>query len=135
MSPMTACEPGEILLIPFPFTDFSTLKQRPCLVISSATFNRSHADIIVAAITSRIPATLATDDCLLTPAEQRACGLPLPSVVKLGKIVTIDQRLVRKRLGMLPPAAFRRVLRGLRTILGQPRPGASLGRRRERKRS
>jgi mRNA-degrading endonuclease toxin of MazEF toxin-antitoxin module len=120
MPPTIACEPGEVLLIPFPFTDFSTLKQRPCVVISSAAFNASHSDVIVAAITSRIPPAPSPEDCLLTEAEQKACGLPLPSLVKLGKIVTIDWRLVRSQLGRLPPIGLRRVLLGVRKVLGQP---------------
>ena len=87
---MIASDPGEVVLIPFPFTDFSTLKQRPCIVISSTVFNRAHQDVIVAAITSHLPRKAGKHEYRLNPAEQRACGLPKPSLIKLGKIVTID---------------------------------------------
>lgn len=42
------------MIVPFPFTDFTTLKQRPCGVLSSARFNDSHPDVILAAVTSRV---------------------------------------------------------------------------------
>jgi mRNA interferase MazF len=107
--PMTPFEPGDVVLVPFPFTDFSTLKQRPCVVLSSARFNRSRPDVILAAITSRVAGRAADDEYLLTEREQRLAGLPRPSKVKAGKIVTIDQRLVRARLGRLPVSSWRRV--------------------------
>ncbi len=106
---MTPFEPGDIVLIPFPFTDFSTLKQRPCVVLSSAHFNRTRPDVILAAITSRISGRSAHDEYVLTERERSVSGLSKPSKVKVGKIVTIDQRLVRKRLGRLPSSSVRRI--------------------------
>jgi mRNA interferase MazF len=91
-----------VVLLPFPFTDFSTLKQRPCVVISSAAFNRTHPDVIVAAITSHLPEQLGPHEYRLNPVEQQSCGLPKPSLIKLGKVVTVDRRRIRKRLGRLP---------------------------------
>jgi mRNA interferase MazF len=128
---MIASDPGVVVLLPFPFTNFSTLKQRPCVVISSAAFNRSHPDVIVAAITSHLPPEAARDEYLLSPAEQKSCGLPKPSLIKLGKIVTVDRRLLRRRLGKLPKASVRHVLAGVRAIFADPtkRAAASPGRR------
>lgn len=45
---------GDILLIPFPFSDLSSIKQRPVLVLSNSEYNRSQQDIVVAAITSNV---------------------------------------------------------------------------------
>lgn len=45
---------GDILLIPFPFSDLSSTKQRPVLVLSNSEYNRSQQDIVVAAITSNV---------------------------------------------------------------------------------
>jgi mRNA interferase MazF len=106
---MTPFEPGDVVLVPFPFTDFSALKQRPCLVLSSARFNRSRPDVILAAITSRLEARPADDEYVLDGREQQTGGLPKPSKVKAGKIVTIDQRLVRQCLGKLPAGSMRRI--------------------------
>ena len=106
---MTLFEPGDIVLVPFPFTDFSTFKQRPCVVLSSARFNRFHPDIILAAITSQLSGRRSEDEYVLTEKEQIISGLPKPSMVKAGKIITIDQRLIRKSLGRLPTASIRRI--------------------------
>lgn len=50
---MIAYDQGDILLVPFPFTDQSTSKQRPAVVLSSKQYNRDHPDVIPAAITSQ----------------------------------------------------------------------------------
>lgn len=113
---MTTYKPGAILLVAFPFTDFSSLKQRPCVVVSSTGFNRTHRDVILAAITSQLSIHPATDEHLLSTNDLRAGGLPKASLVKLGKIVTIDQRLVRKSLGTLSFTTTTVLLTKLRTI-------------------
>src|SRR5277367_3381448 len=99
---MTPYKQGDIVLIPFPFTDLSTLKQRPAFIISSNSYNKIHADIIICAITSHIPTQIEPFDYKMTTDDTRQAGLPKESLIKLDKIVTIDKRLVRKKLGTLP---------------------------------
>ncbi len=45
-------EQGEIVLIPIPFTDLSSQKRRPVIVISNDLYNRRAADMVVVALTS-----------------------------------------------------------------------------------
>jgi mRNA interferase MazF len=45
---------GDILLISVPFTDLTSSKKRPVLVLSNDEFNYKSEDIIVAAITSNV---------------------------------------------------------------------------------
>jgi mRNA interferase MazF len=45
---------GEILLIPIPFSDLSSQKQRPVLVLSNDIYNKITEDLVVAAITSKL---------------------------------------------------------------------------------
>ena len=99
---MTGFRQGDVVLLPFPFTDLSTFKQRPGVIVSSDEFNGAHPDVIVLAITSHLPEKLAAGDFLLETSELEAAGLPKRSLVKLGKVVTLDQRLIRKKLGSLP---------------------------------
>ena len=56
---------GDVVLIPFPFTDLSTTKQRPALVISSEAFHQQGTDLLVCAITSQSPALVGAFDYLL----------------------------------------------------------------------
>lgn len=73
---MTTFEPGQVVLIPFPFTNLTTVKQRPALVISSTPFNRDHSDIIVIAITSQNPYDLKRDEVTLSEFDQTRAKLP-----------------------------------------------------------
>ena len=45
-------EQGDIVLIPVPFTDLSSQKRRPVIVISNNAYNRKTRDIVVVAVTS-----------------------------------------------------------------------------------
>lgn len=101
---------GDVLLIPFPFSDLSSSKQRPALVISSEAFHLHSSDIVVCAITSQAPARLGAFEYLLSKADLAGAGLPKLSKVKCGKIVTLDSRIVRKKLGQITPATISSIL-------------------------
>lgn len=45
---------GDIVLVPFPFTNQITSKQRPAVIVSQRTYALSRPDIILMAITSQI---------------------------------------------------------------------------------
>src|SRR2546428_10329641 len=91
----TRCKRGDIVLVPFPFTDLSSSKRRPALVISPDAFNDQMQDLVVAAITSQLAAdhaiTIEESDCV-------DGALPKTSVVKLAKVFTIHSTLVTIRL-------------------------------------
>jgi mRNA-degrading endonuclease toxin of MazEF toxin-antitoxin module len=53
----------------------------------------------------------------LSPDDLRAAGLPKPSIVKCGKLLTIDQRLIRKGLGRLPDRTLQAIKQHLLTVL------------------
>ncbi|HEX4123368.1 MAG TPA: type II toxin-antitoxin system PemK/MazF family toxin [Tepidisphaeraceae bacterium] len=71
---MTTCDPGAIVLVHFPFTNLSSTKRRPALVVSSATFAARYGDVVVLALTSQNQ----NDPSL----HWRAAGLPKPTWVK-----------------------------------------------------
>ncbi len=99
---MTPFNQGDVILIPFPFTDLSTTKQRPALIISSDQFNNNHKDVIVMAISSQIPSQIPEDEYLLSSSELKISGLPRKSIIKLGKVVALNQSLIIKKLGKIP---------------------------------
>lgn len=53
MAPTTSFELGDIVLVPFPFTNQRTTKKRPAVVVSSTAYNTARPDLIVLAITSQ----------------------------------------------------------------------------------
>lgn len=54
MPSTTAYKFGDIVLVPFPFTDHTTSKKRPAVVVSADAYNQRRHDVIVMAVTSQI---------------------------------------------------------------------------------
>ena len=54
---MTSFSSGDIILVPFPFTNQKTTKKRPAVVISSQAYNGERPDLIIMAVTSQIKPT------------------------------------------------------------------------------
>jgi mRNA-degrading endonuclease toxin of MazEF toxin-antitoxin module len=98
---MTPYERGDIVLVPFPFSDQLTAKKRPAVVVSSNTYNSTSPDIVIMAITSQTQKSTGLGECMIT--DWRAAGLLKPSAIK-SAISTIEQSLVLKKLGKLSPA-------------------------------
>jgi mRNA interferase MazF len=90
---------GDVVLVPFPFTDQSTSKKRPAVVVSSDAYHRRRRDVIVMAVTSQ-PAMSADspDEVVLT--SWKDAGLLKPSVVK-PVVATLERSLIVKKLGAL----------------------------------
>ena len=88
---------GDIVLLPYPFTDLKASKVRPAVVVSS---NRGkYSDLFVVPITSRI-INLGTGEFQLSGWQ--SAGLNVPSAVKRG-CVLVDVALFRKKVGSLEP--------------------------------
>ena len=113
MPSTTSFRQGDVVLVPFPFTDLSAIKQRPAVVLSPDRLNKARIDVIVAAITSQIPNVIGEDEISLSDADQRTAGLPKASIIKLGKIFTIHQGLIRKKLGRVPDSTLETILQKL----------------------
>ncbi len=108
---------GDVVLVPFPFTGLRSAKQPPALVISPDTLNSVRDDLLLAGITSQIPAARAVDEFLIPQDQLDACGLPKPSIVKLVKLVALHRSLVIKRIGSLPAPALAQALAQIRALL------------------
>ena len=120
MPPTTICRRGDVVLVPFPFTDLSTTKQRPAVILSSERYHQVTGDCLVAAITSVRPPALAPGDIGLSLEDQVAGGLLKPSIVKVGKLIALDRRLIRRTLGRLPDATVERLLAEVKRFLIEP---------------
>ena len=112
---MTGYKFGDILLVPFPFTDQSTTKRRPAVVINSPAYHRTQPDLLIMAITSRQPSTLSVGEVHVQ--DWRGAGLLKPSVLK-PVLTTIDPALVIKKLGQLTSTDQAALRQALSTILG-----------------
>ncbi len=89
---MTTIKPGELWLADILFTDGSSVKRRPVLVLWL-----DGEDAVVAAVTSAAPRT--TTDVPIDQWEES--GLRLPSTVRLSRLDCLEQSLLKRRLGRL----------------------------------
>ena len=109
---------GDVVLVPFPFTDLTDIRQRPALIISADWFNDSHQDLALAAITSQIPATVSQAELMIPEADRIAAGLPRASMIRVGKVFAVHQMLVRRKLGLLSASVLSMFNEKLRLVLG-----------------
>jgi mRNA interferase MazF len=86
-------QPGEVLLLSFPFVNAVGTKRRPTLVLKDT----GDEDIIVARITSQTAKTELDVELV----EWQNAGLVLPSIVRVHKLATVEKRLVERKLGKL----------------------------------
>ena len=115
MPSTTSCDFGDVILVPFPFTDQSGAKKRPAVVVSSAAYHRERQDVILMPVTSVIRASSVYGDVVLRGWQ--TAGLIKPSVIK-PVLATIERGLVLRRLGRLEPADEAVVRTTLHAILG-----------------
>jgi mRNA interferase MazF len=106
---------GDVVLVPFPFTDQSGGKKRPAVIVSSADYQARRRDLVIMAITSQVRPRPAFAE--FNVVAWKTAGLIAPSAVK-PVLATIEKRLVLKTLGQLQPADIRSLRTSLDQILG-----------------
>lgn len=107
----------DVVVVPFPFTDRTTTRRRPALVLSSrGAFNQSVGHAVMAMITSARNSDWPLD---LQIKDLDAAGLPSASIVRM-KLFTLDERLVIRQAGHLAVADQAGVAASLRQLLPPP---------------
>jgi mRNA interferase MazF len=106
---------GDVVLVPFPFTNQTNNKKRPAVIVSSTAYHHAHSDVIVMAITSQIQSATFADNVAI--ADWQGSGLLKPSVIK-PIISTLEKGLVLKKLGQLGDTDRQRLQTVLGLILG-----------------
>ena len=107
-----SCNPGELVAIPFPYTDLKTKKRRPVLVMTTPD---RHDDFIGLAVTSVPTETLSVPIGEKSIASGR---LPKPSWVRCDKVFTLRQGDVVGSYGCLKNDVFSEVRRVMCENLG-----------------
>ncbi len=90
---------GDIVLLSFPFTDLQSAKVRPALVVSADSFNKVNEDAIFVFITSRESRTLYDVRITSSDPSFKSTGLKVSSTMRVSKLMCLEQKLVRRRLG------------------------------------
>lgn len=111
MPSTTRYKRGDIVLVSFPFTDLTSSKRRPALVVSPDSFNQTMQDLVLAAITAQGAADSAFT---IDPGDCIDGSLPKRSVVKPAKLFTMHATLVLKKICALRPEKLDVVLADMR---------------------
>ena len=124
----TDFSPGDVVVVPFPYTDRFAEKRRPALVVSNARL-AARGYVWVVMITSAKHESLEHDMKLRNSA---AAGLSAPSIARPVKIACIEPGRIVRKPGRLGEAEIDGVLASVRSFLeDEParRPHPSHGRR------
>lgn len=109
----TGYEFGDLILVPFPFTDQTGTKKRPAVVISSVDYNTARRDLVIMAVTSQLKSSEMFGEVFV--ARWESAGLIRASAIK-PVITTIEQTLVLRHLGRLAAEdqqALRKAIAGI----------------------
>lgn len=88
---------GDIVLIPFPFAELTSVKVRPAVVICET--KDKYKDIVVSAISSIVPKVLPENEILIRPGKENK--LKAVSVIKVDRIVTVKRDDIIAEIGKL----------------------------------
>ncbi|MCT7952638.1 type II toxin-antitoxin system PemK/MazF family toxin [Ancylothrix sp. C2] len=109
---------GEIWLVRFPFSDLTSTKVRPALVIAV-----HREELIILGIFSKIPTVELRETWVLIPEDHPnflATGLKKTSLIRGDKIATVNQSVFMKQLGNLSPQLIGEIKEALKKSLDIP---------------
>lgn len=105
---------GDILLIPVPFTDLSSQKRRPVIVVSNTAYNRANPDVVVVAMTSR---SISSPHAFrITSADLVEGALNRPGTVRADKVYTLAQSIAVKKFGKVSSDIVQRIRQLLEAV-------------------
>jgi len=103
---------GDIVLFPFPYTDLSTRKLRPCLVIS----DEMKEDVILCQITSQ---RIVKDRYSIELKQRETIGgsLQVDSYIRANMIFTATRRQILKKVCSAPDSTYKKVTESILEII------------------
>jgi mRNA interferase MazF len=107
MGPLTV---GDIVLVAFPFADFTNFKKRPAIIVAKAEFD----NLILCQITSK--ANTSKSAIQLTESDFRVGSLQVDCFIRIDKLFTIEKSVIKSHLGSLDKAKTSLVKKTVREL-------------------
>jgi len=109
---------GKVVLVPFPFDDFSSTKVRPAVCLTNPI--GPHRHVVLGFISSQPPVDILETDLPLdsTQDDFASTGLRVYSVLRLHRLMTASTSLFKRELGELSPRMQDNVNNRLRKLFG-----------------
>jgi mRNA interferase MazF len=102
---------GTVVLVPFPFTDLSGQKVRPCLVLHT---QQESEDCILTFLSSIKTKSLHAFDIRVKATAKN--GLKTDSILKTNKIATLQKKIILGELGKLEEPVMKIVEKKLKHL-------------------
>jgi len=109
----TNIEQRSVVLLPFPFSDLSSSKKRPALVISSSEFNKKSENVVCCLITSN-PAAFGIK---ISKKDMESGSLEFESTIKPHRIFTANKSIIYKVLGKLNREKSKLVIKEINSMI------------------
>jgi len=110
---------GDIVVVKFPFLlkeGREVQKGRPALVVNNSEVKKRYNNVVLAAITSRIPLEVMEVEIVLEP--ENSIGLIKKSLLRLDFIMTIPEELISRKIGVIPKQVMEMVDGKLKRLFG-----------------
>lgn len=110
----TTAQPGDVVLVRFPFTDLTTTKLRPAVVLATR-----GDDLTIVGIFSSPSQPARETWIVLSPEDPEfsATGLRTASMIKAERIAVIERSIVIRKLGSLSTSQMENLRRAVRVAL------------------
>lgn len=103
----TTYKQGDIVIVPFPFSDLSSIKQRPVLILSKSEDIKQNEEIITCGITSNLQNM--RNSVIIDNSNLQTGKIPIKSRIKIDKLFTLDKKIIIKKVASLRSESFERV--------------------------
>ena len=108
---MGAFARGQVITLPFPYSDLSAQKLRPALLLADA----GHGDWVLCQITSNSNAD--KNAVLLTDDDFSAGGLQRISYARTSKLFTAHESIFRRNVGVISELTFAKIIQAAVDLL------------------
>lgn len=105
----------DVVAVPFPFIEGTEAKKRPALVVSSDTLHATHR-IYWAMMITTAKAGARPDDIHI--GNPKGAGLPADCVIRPGRMTTLGEAQIERRIGVIGAKERNAVANILRRYLG-----------------
>jgi len=109
---------GDVVLVPFPFTDLTATKVRPAVVVSADPQGEDVTLAFISSVVARVQ--LGATDLVIEPENPdfARTGLNRASMLRMAKLLTLSRAMILRRLGTLSPDLQKKADGCLKRALG-----------------
>src|SRR3989344_5009524 len=103
----TMYKQGDIVVVPFPFSNLKSVKQRPVLILSKSLDIQNSDNIITCGLTSHIKTERYS--VIIDNSDLENGSIPKQSRIKIDKLFTLDKTIIKKKVARVNQKTFRQV--------------------------